>query len=60
MCILALLTSYRCADLVKKMCSCVVCREHYWKLKEDKCTYHTLFPRSWTVYGGKLVATLQF
>ncbi|CAO2190101.1 unnamed protein product [Urochloa humidicola] len=23
-----------------------------WKLKEDKCTYHALFPRSWTVYDG--------
>ncbi|XP_039852540.1 non-lysosomal glucosylceramidase-like isoform X2 [Panicum virgatum] len=24
-----------------------------WKLKEDKCTYHALFPRSWTVYDGE-------
>ena len=31
-----------------------------WKLKEDKCTYHALFPRSWTVYDGKLVAAFQF
>ncbi|CAO2200234.1 unnamed protein product [Urochloa humidicola] len=23
-----------------------------WKLKEDKCAYHALFPRSWTVYDG--------
>jgi hypothetical protein len=30
-----------------------------WKLKEDKCTYHALFPRSWTIYDGKLL-TLQF
>ncbi|XP_039807685.1 non-lysosomal glucosylceramidase-like isoform X2 [Panicum virgatum] len=24
-----------------------------WKLKEDKCTYHALFPRSWTIYDGE-------
>lgn len=24
-----------------------------WRLKEDKCTYHALFPRSWTVYDGE-------
>lgn len=24
-----------------------------WRLKEDRCTYHALFPRSWTVYDGE-------
>uniref|UniRef100_M8AIT3 Glycosyl-hydrolase family 116 N-terminal domain-containing protein n=1 Tax=Aegilops tauschii TaxID=37682 RepID=M8AIT3_AEGTA len=24
-----------------------------WKLKERNCTYHALFPRSWTVYDGE-------
>ncbi|BAF22739.1 Os08g0111200 [Oryza sativa Japonica Group] len=24
-----------------------------WKLKEKNCTYHGLFPRSWTVYNGE-------
>ncbi|KAI4972425.1 hypothetical protein ZWY2020_003350 [Hordeum vulgare] len=24
-----------------------------WKLKEKNCTYHALFPRSWTVYDGE-------
>ncbi|KAL6856924.1 hypothetical protein ACP4OV_018306 [Aristida adscensionis] len=24
-----------------------------WKLKEENCTYHGLFPRSWTVYDGQ-------
>ncbi|VAH80707.1 unnamed protein product [Triticum turgidum subsp. durum] len=24
-----------------------------WKLKEKNCTYHGLFPRSWTVYDGE-------
>ncbi|KAL6646589.1 hypothetical protein ACP70R_015666 [Stipagrostis hirtigluma subsp. patula] len=24
-----------------------------WKLKEENCTYHGLFPRSWTVYDGE-------
>ncbi|WVZ95476.1 hypothetical protein U9M48_041237 [Paspalum notatum var. saurae] len=23
-----------------------------WKVKEDRCTYHALFPRSWTAYDG--------
>ncbi|KAG8086635.1 hypothetical protein GUJ93_ZPchr0010g7452 [Zizania palustris] len=24
-----------------------------WKLKDENCTYHGLFPRSWTVYNGE-------
>lgn len=24
-----------------------------WRLKEDRCSYHALFPRSWTVYDGE-------
>ncbi|XVE55016.1 hypothetical protein DITRI_Ditri03aG0127100 [Diplodiscus trichospermus] len=24
-----------------------------WNLKGDKCTYHALFPRSWTIYEGQ-------
>uniref|UniRef100_A0A0D9X3Q7 Non-lysosomal glucosylceramidase n=1 Tax=Leersia perrieri TaxID=77586 RepID=A0A0D9X3Q7_9ORYZ len=24
-----------------------------WKLKEENCNYHGLFPRSWTVYNGE-------
>lgn len=24
-----------------------------WKMKEKNCTYHGLFPRSWTVYDGE-------
>lgn len=30
-----------------------------WNLDGEKCTYHALFPRAWTVYDGNYLASLR-